>query len=766
MENYDIKLHVQGVSQFIDDLTIPDDTLFASVFTAPASHGRITKLNTSKAKALDGVCDIFIAKDIPGKNQIGHIIEDEPLFAENIFEYAGQSIALIVAQTNQIAKRALQYIELEYEPLPAIYDAREAYKQGKIIGQERLFSCGDIESSWSQSKYIFSNKVESGAQEHLYLEPQSAISIPAESNRIKIFSSTQSPSAVQKTASNILGLPMNQIEVDVIRIGGGFGGKEDQANAYAAMTALAAYKLNKSVKLILPRHKDISITGKRHPYSSDFKIGLSEDLKILAYEVTYYQNAGAYTDLSTAILERTMFHSTNSYFIPNVKAKGISCRTNLPPNTAFRGFGGPQAMFVLECAIYEAAKQLNIPPFEIQKRNLIEQGQTFPYGMAAKSSNAKKCWNIAWNDFNVDEKNKNCIEFNKSNKEKKKGIALMPVCFGISFTNTFLNQASALVHIYNDGSVSISTGAIEMGQGVNEKIRKVAANIFSISEDRIRIESTNTTRIANISPTAASTGPDLNGNATRIACEEILKRLKSSIPKFLGTNPGDKYEIKNEIIYHNNKKTELTWEEVIIRTYRERISLSSHAFYAIPGIYFDRTKEKGEPFAYHVNGTAVIEITLDCTRGIFDIDSVEVIHDTGNSFAPLIDRGQMEGGIVQGIGWMTMEEILHSQDGKVLTNTLSTYKVPDIFSIPKKLEIKFLEDEINNDGILGAKAIGEPPFMYGIGIYFAILNAIREYNHNLKIAYSAPMTNEKILLMVNGGMANLLKTSPSGTKHL
>lgn len=750
MKNYDITLHVQGLSQFVDDITVPDEMLYSSIFTAPASHGKITKLNVQKASELPGVSGVFTYMDIPGENQIGHVIHDEPLFAENEFHYEGQPIALIVAKDKRTANRALKLIELDYDLLPAVYDPRIACANGSIIGQERIFSCGSIEEAWSKCKHIFSNTVESGGQEHLYLETQGSVAYPTEGNRIKVFSSTQSPSAVQKTVADVLGMSLNRVEVDVVRIGGGFGGKEDQANAWAAMCALAAYKLNKPVKLILPRHTDMRVTGKRHPYSSDFKIGLDENLKIIAWEVTYYQNAGAYADLSTPILERTMFHSTNSYFIPNVKAKGISCRTNLPPNTAFRGFGGPQAMFVIESAIFEAASKLNVPARLIQERNLIRQDETFPYGMNAKSDKSVQCWKLAQETFNITENAEKVETFNKTGSYLKKGLAMMPVCFGISFTNTMLNQAGALVHVYNDGSISVSTGAVEMGQGVNAKIRKVAATVFSVSEERIRIESTNTSRIANISPTAASTGADLNGNAIRLACQEILSRLLHALPGFLSTNTDDAFEIRDEVVYHNGKPTQLFWNELIGKAYRERISLSSHAFYATPDIFFDRTKEKGTPFAYHVNGTAIIEVTLDTIRGTFEINSVEVIHDRGKSLAPAIDLGQAEGGIVQGIGWMTMEEIAHSDTGKLLTSTLSTYKVPDIFAIPKKMKVIFPEADKSTDGIFGSKAIGEPPFMYAIGVYFAVMNAMREFNPEMKIKFSAPITNEKILLMLNG----------------
>jgi len=748
MKNYDINLHVQGLSQFIDDIKISGETLHASIFSSPIAHGKIKRLNTKLAEELEGVICIFTYKDIPGNNQIGHIIHDEPLFAETLVEFIGQPIALVIAKTKKIAIKALSYIELDYEELPAILDPREAYKEGNIIGKERVFSCGSIDESWDKCKYVFSGIAESGGQEHLYLETQASLAIPLESNRVKVYSSTQSPSSVQKTISEVLGISLNQIEVEVIRLGGAFGGKEDQANAWAAMAALATRKLNKPVKLILPRHTDMIVTGKRHPYSSDFKIGLSEDLIILAFESTYYQNSGAYADLSTAVLERTMFHITNSYFIPNVKAKGIACKTNLTPNTAFRGFGGPQAMFVIECAIYEAASNLNIPAYKIQQKNLIKKDDFFPYGMKSKNDKALTCWNNATQKFDLDNRIQQIKQFNNNNVFFKKGLAIMPITFGISFTSTFLNQASALVHVYNDGSISVSTGAIEMGQGVNEKIRLTAMHIFSISPDKIRIEATNTTRNANISPTAASSGADLNGNATRIACEEILCRLKSFIPKILGTDENDSYEIRNEIVYHNNTETNLNWDQLILQAYLNRVSLSSQAFYATPDIYFDKNIEKGNPFAYHVNGTAIIETTVDCRLGIFDVESIEVVHDAGNSISPKIDLGQMEGGIVQGIGWITMEEVVHSNNGKLLSSTLSTYKIPDIFAIPKKMTIEFLTHDKEDYGVLRSKAIGEPPFMYGIGVYFSVMNAIKEFNPDIKINYSAPISNEKTLLML------------------
>lgn len=747
MNNKDTELHVRGQSVFTGDLNLPEHCLFAAVFTAPYAHGKVTHIDHGSAEKMEGVVRVLTAKDIPGSNQIGHIVADEPLLAEEEFTYIGQPIALVLAESHKIAQKALAQIQISYEKLPIITDPREAYQKGNIIGEERVFSCGDILAQ-NECTFLYEGRVDSGAQEHLYLETQVALAIPVEKDKIKIVSSTQSPSSVQHAVAEVLGLSQNCIESEVLRLGGGFGGKEGQASTWAALAALGTFQTNRAVNLTLPRKTDLSVTGKRHPYSSDFKIGLDKNLKIIYFEVMYYQNAGACADLSGSILERTLFHATNSYFIPNVKVKAVSCRTNLAPNTAFRGFGGPQAMFVIESAIYEAARQLQIPAFRIQQANIITAGQRFPYGMAMQENNAKVCFDEALRKYGFEEKLQKIRKFNAQNKFLKKGISVMPVCFGISFTTTFLNQASSLVHIYSDGSIGISTGAVEMGQGVNEKIRKIAARTLGVSVDRIRTETTNTTRIANISPTAASTGTDLNGNATLLACQELRNRLLHFLPTLTGQGGESDYAIiEGQVLYHN-RPSGFNWNQLIINAYRSRINLSSYAFYATPGISYDKKSEKGIPFAYHVCGTAITRLTADCLRGTYVIDSVEVIHDTGASLDPTIDLGQIEGGIVQGIGWITMEEILHSKDGKLITNTLSTYKVPDIFFSPKEISVHFLSAFDPSKGVLGAKATGEPPLMYGIGVYFALLEAARAFLPEMAVPYSAPMTHERFLMML------------------
>ncbi len=746
MRNLDIEKHVRGESQFINDINVPEGTLYAAVFDSKIAHGKILNINIEEAESISGVKAILTSKDIPGINQVGGIIPDETLFAEDEVHFIGEPIGIVIADSYETAKKAVNTIKIDYEKLPVIIDPREAFEKGKLIMPPRTFSFGNVDTIWDKCAVIVEGKVESGGQEHLYLETQGSIAIPQEGSKIKIISSTQSPTAVQRTTARILGVEMNNIEVDVLRLGGAFGGKEDQATHWAVMSALATHKLGKPVKLVLSRIDDIRMTGKRHPYSSDYKIGLTSEGKILAYEATFYQNAGAVADLSPAILDRTLFHATNSYFIPNIKTTGISCKTNLPPNTAFRGFGGPQGKFVIEAAIYKAAEKMGIDASEIQRKNLLKNGDSFYYGQIVENSQAERCWIRAEQKYDIKKLKSDVKNFNNKNYQFKKGMALMPICFGISFTNSFLNQASALVHIYTDGSIGVSTAAIEMGQGVNEKIKIAVSKTLSVSIDRIRIETTNTTRNANTSATAASSGADLNGNAAILASKNILERLLKVAAEELKVSDIRELELREEIIFHKGIKTKLVWNKLIKLTYQKRISLSSQAYYATPDIYFDKQTNTGRPFAYHVYGTGIITVTLDCLRGIYTIDSVKVVHDFGKSLNPVIDLGQAEGGIAQGIGWLTVEEVMHSNEGKLLSNSLSTYKVPDIYAAPKEIEVEFLEDSENQYGPFNSKAIGEPPLMYGIGAYFSILNAMKAFRPEKKFEINAPITPEKVLM--------------------
>jgi xanthine dehydrogenase large subunit len=744
MKNIDSYTHTRGESIYLDDIAVLNGTLYGACFDSPVAHGVIKNLDLSEAEKSEGVVRIFTYKDCPGRNQIGGIIEDEELLAEHRVHFCGMPVAFVVAESEELARAAIKRIKIEIEPLHIITDPREAKEKNELIIPPRTFKLGDTLTAFTKCDYIFEGRADSNGQEHLYIETQGAYTVQLENGAIKIYSSTQGPTAVQRACSKVLGIPMHQLEVDVTRLGGGFGGKEDQANAWAALCALATYHLKRPVKYALHRMEDMRMTGKRHPYSSDFKIGLNKKLKILAYEATFYQNAGAAADLSPAVMERTLFHCTNSYYVPNVTATAYSCRTNLPPNTAFRGFGGPQGMFVIESAIAKAADELKIDASEIQKRNLIKTGEEFPYGQIA-ASEANECWSKAEQLYDLNKEKREVEKFNNENKFLKKGIALMPICFGISFSKTVMNNARSLVHVYSDGSVNISTGAVEMGQGVNTKILQVAEKIFSISSDKIKINSTNTFRIANTSPSAASATADLNGKATLLACNAILERLKNVAAEELNSSP-EKIELKEEQVFVDGKKSEWDWKKLVMTTFLKRVSLSEHSHYSTPEIHFDASKEKGHPFAYHVYGTGIIIVTVDCMRGTYEFDSVKVVHDFGKSMNTIIDKGQCEGGIVQGIGWMTMEEIIYDKDGKLKSNALSTYKVPDIYSAPKEIAIHFHETTTNNLAIFNSKAVGEPPLIYGIGAYFALRNAVKSFNPSAKISFDAPMTAEKVLM--------------------
>src|SRR5688572_10604931 len=707
MKNIDAYSHVRGESVYLDDIPVRQGTLFGWVFSSPVAHGEILNLDLGAALEIPGVVRILTAEDIPGVNQIGGIIADEPLFAEGEVHFWGQPIALILAETEAIAQAAAHKIQVEIEKLPVITDPREAHKADSLIMPPRTFKIGDTEAAFAACDYVFEGIAENGGQEHLYIETQGAYAYPKENGSIYVASSTQGPTAVQRHSAAVLGIGMAKIEVDVMRLGGGFGGKEDQATPWAVMAALGAFLLKKPVKLVLHRMDDMRMTGKRHPYSSDFKIGLTKDLKIQAYQATFYQNAGAAADLSPAVLERTLFHCTNSYFIPNVHATAFSCKTHLPPNTAFRGFGGPQGMFVIESAIAFAAEKLGVQATEIQKVNLLQEGDEFPYGQKTEGCEAVNCWQTAETKYQIEQLKQEVSEFNQTNTLHKKGISFMPICFGISFTKTAMNQSRSLVHIYHDGSVGVSTGAVEMGQGVNTKMLQVAAKVLNINPNRVRIETTNTTRVANTSPSAASATADLNGKAVEMACENLLERLKAHVRIQLNLPETAAIEIKEEEVWADGKTVDLLWEKLVFSAFWSRISLSENAHYATPDINFNLEKEKGHPFAYHVYGTAITTVTVDCLRGTYDFDSVKIAHDFGASMNTNVDLGQIEGGLVQGIGWMTLEELIYNTEGRLLSNALSTYKVPDIYSVPKEIDVHFMPTPGSSRAIFGSKAVGE-----------------------------------------------------------
>ena len=744
MKNIDSHSHVRGESVYLDDIPVVRGTLYACVFDSPVAHGKLRNLDATDAEKSDGVFRVITAKDLIGENQIGGIVPDEPLLAEGEVHFQGMPIAVVVAETEELARKAAKQIKVEIEELEPVTDPRVAAANGDLIVPPKKFVLGDTANAFSNCAHVFEGKTEQNGQEHLYIETQGAYAVPTESGGIRVYSSTQGPTAVQRAVCRVTGLPMHKVEVDVQRLGGGFGGKEDQANAWAGIVAVATQLTKRPVKYALHRMEDMRMTGKRHPYSSDYKIGLDADLKIVAYEASFYQNAGASCDLSPPVLERTLFHCTNSYFIPNVTATAYCCRTNLPPNTAFRGFGGPQGMFVIESAIAHAAEKLGVPASKIQRKNLIDIGDEFPYGQIAESE-AITSWTQADKKYDFAALQLEADEFNASSKYFRMGVAIMPVCFGISFTKTPMNQARSLVHVYTDGSVAVSTGAVEMGQGVNTKMAQVAAKMFGLPIGKVKVHTTNTLRIANTSPTAASAAADLNGKATQLACETIRKRLLEVAKDLVEAASVDDLSLDGGFVYRNGEKTSLDWQTLVMDAHLQRVNLSEHSHYATPGIGFDWTTAKGHPFAYHVYGTAIVGVTVDCLRGRYEVDYVKCCHDFGASMNTAVDLGQIEGGIVQGLGWVTMEEVVYDEKGKLRSNALSTYKVPDIYSVPKEIAVLPLETERSNLAIFNSKAVGEPPLMYGIGAYFAIRNAVKSFT-DCSPDFDLPFTPEKVLM--------------------
>lgn len=740
-----LALLARGEARFTGDLPLPPGTLHAMVATSPQAHARFNGIDRSAALAEPGVVAVLTAADIPGTNDIGNLFRGEPLLAADTVHCVGEPYALVVADSADAAWRGAQKLRAEWQPLPAIFDVRAAYAAGQLIQPPRTFALGDVDAAWASCTTVVSGRIELGSAEHVYMETQCALAIPRDDGGLKIHSATQSPSGVHKAVAAISGLPMHLIEVEVERLGGGFGGKEEQATPWACLAALAALRLRRPVRLQLDRPDDMRLTGKRHPYSADYRLGLDAQGNFLAYEATLYQNAGCTADLSTAILERSLLHATNAYRLPNVRVTAASCRTNLPSNTAFRGFGAPQAIFVLEAAIRRAARQLGIAPESLQRQNLLHTGDAFPYGMTAADDRATACWDELSSHFDLAGRQQAVAQFNASGGPLRKGLTVVPVCFGISFTATLLNQAEALLHVYADGSVSITTGAVDMGQGVQHRIRRVVALTLGVDEARVHVASTSTRSVANVSPTAASTGADLNGEAARQAALRILAGLRPLAAELLACPPA-------AVVFAHDAATQadgrrIAWPELIVAAYARRVPLSALAHYATPGLHFDPSANQGRPFAYHVMGAALVEATVDVLRGTGRIDRVAVVHDVGLSLDPTLDRGQIEGAIVQGIGWMTSEEILYDENGRLLTDTLASYKIPDLYDAPA-IDIRLRQDA-GAAGLLGSKAVGEPPLIYGLGAYFALRAAMAAWRPLPDEVQQTPLTAERIFTQLH-----------------
>ncbi len=748
--------HITGESVYIDDMPVNDQLLLGKVFFSRYAHAKIKKLNIKKALKVKGVHAILTANDIPGENQMGPIVHDEKCLAEKEVTFIGQAIALIAAENADALIEAEKLITIEYEVLEAVLDIETAIERNDLLAPPRKIERGNPDEALLTSPHVITGELKTGGQEHWYLETQTALAIPGEGKEMMIHASSQNPSETQSIVAEVLGLKNHDVEVEVKRMGGGFGGKETQGNHVAAWAALLANATRRPVKIHLFRDDDQIMTGKRHRYLSKYEIGFNEQGKILAYKVEFNADGGSSTDLSMSILERAMLHADNAYSLPNVQIIGKAWKTNLPSNTAFRGFGGPQGMAVIENAIDKIARFLKKDPAEIRHLNFYDQEPDVftPYGQRIENNHLFKMYDKLLVSSEYFKRKEEIIIFNKANEFVKRGIALTPVKFGISFTNSFLNQAGALVNIYTDGTVLVNHGGTEMGQGLHTKMLQIASSELGITPDRVKVNATNTSKVPNTSPTAASSGSDINGMAVKNAIDIIKSRLMDVvIPELEKLNNG-KTTIKENVVFENNfiydkenSDNKISFDDIIKFAHFKQVSLSSTGFYRTPDIYFDRQTGQGKPFYYFSYGMSVSEVEIDTLTGQHKLLRTDIIQDVGDSINEGIDRGQIEGGFVQGLGWVTTEELKWDKKGNLLTHSPDTYKIPTVNDIPKIFNVELLKDVPNPGTIRRSKAVGEPPLMLALSVWLAIKDAISAVaDHCLEPEFSLPATYELILL--------------------
>ena len=748
------RMHVTGQTKFIFDEHRHAGNLKMSVLFSRYAKAEIVSINYSEAEKIPGIT-IITAKDIPGENQIGVVLKDEPLLATNTVSYVGQPIAIVVGEEIEKCREAVKKITVKYKTSEPVLTIDAALKNNSFIGNEQKVERGNPGKHFDKCDQVIEGVVKGGEQEHLYLETQRTIVVPDEGNHFFVYSATQSPSEIQEVTARILNLEKKNITVDVKRLGGAFGGKERSATIWAALTALASFLTKKPVEFKLSRFEDISYTGKRHSFETHYKVGLNNDGKIIAADIYIYLNGGAFADLSLAVLERAIWHMDNAYFIKYFRAAGRALRTNLPPNTAFRGFGAPQGMFSIEYIIERVAFKTGKDRIEIRKINAYEEGEKTPYNQPV----LEVCFNEIFSRLKKKSAYpsliKACNDFNKKNKFVKKGVGIVPVKFGISFTTTFLNQGASLVWVFSDGSISVSHGGVEMGQEINTKIAQIVANEFGVDIDKIRIESTNTKRVANTSPTAASCAIDLNGNAAMLASQKITSRLKpfavTLLKKEFGIDTaGQDICFENNFVFSRHLPgKKIPFPSLVAQAYRSRINLGAQAFYKTPKIHFDFNKGKGHPFYYFVYGAALTQVEIDVFTGAYKLDKVFIVHENAQSLNYNVDLGQIEGAYIQGFGWCTMEEVLYNEKGENITTTTSTYKIPAITDLPGVFDTEIMTRKRLFSSVYGSKGIGEPPFVYGLSAWFALKDAIESIsNHRKESFLKFPATPEAVLFEI------------------
>ncbi len=739
--------HVAGSAPYIDDLPEAAGLLHGYMGQSTRAHAKLLSLDLTAVRAHPGVAVVFTAADIPGKNDVSPIYGDDPLFAEEEVIYVGQSLFLVVAETRAIAAAAAALAVVEYQDLPALLTIAAARAAGSVIEPAQTMKLGDVRAALASAPRKLQGNLVVGGQDHFYLESHIALASPREDGDVHIFSSTQNPSEIQHLVAKVLGRPDNAVVVEVRRMGGGFGGKETQCALFAAAAALAAVRLGRPVKIRVDRDDDMVMTGKRHDFEIAYEVGFDDQGVLRGAAFDLASRCGCSADLSVAINDRAMFHSDNCYFLGAAEIVSHRFKTHTVSNTAFRGFGGPQGMMGIERAMDEIAQAVGKDPLDVRLANLYGPGRDLtPYGQTVEDNIAAELIAALAEQSDYRARRAAICGWNESNRWLKRGIALTPVKFGISFTATHLNQAGALVHLYSDGSVMVNHGGTEMGQGLHTKVAQVVADAFQIKLAQVKITATTTDKVPNTSATAASSGTDLNAMAALDAVTTILGRLRLFAAETYRCAPADVVFRQGEVAAG---EAVIPFTELVRRAYFARVSLSSTGFYKTPKIHYDRATHQGRPFYYYAYGAAVSEVTIDTLTGENRVDRVDILHDVGRSLNPAIDKGQIEGGFIQGMGWLTTEELIWDASGRLRTHAPSTYKIPTARDRPDDFNLSLWNGDNFEPTIHRSKAVGEPPLMLAISVFSALNQAVQACGeHKVPGRLDAPATPERILMAI------------------
>jgi xanthine dehydrogenase large subunit len=757
--------HVTGAALYTDDLSarIPG-ILHAWPVQVAEARARVDAIHGEAALRVPGVVTVLTASDVPGENDTGAARHDEPLFPSEVV-FHGQAVCWVLAETEEAAKLGAAAVKVDVTPLPAILSIDRAIEENSFHTDPARIERGDVERALREATHTADGELFIGGQEHFYLETQAAVARIDEAESIHVDSSTQHPTETQEIVARVLGVAKNRVVVQALRMGGAFGGKETQANPWAAVAAVGCLKTKRAVRVRLDRLRDFVMTGKRHPFVGRYRIGFDDTGRVLAFDAALYSDGGWSLDLSAPVLQRALFHADNAYNIPHMRAVGRVCKTNNCSHTAFRGFGGPQGMVVIEDAIDRVARALSLPPHVVRERNFYRPGDTTHYEQpVGQAERIASIWEALKRDSDFEHRSAQIDEHNEKHAHLKRGIAITPVKFGISFTAKHYNQAGALVLVYRDGSVQVNHGGTEMGQGLHTKMLQIAAHTLGISLERVRVMPTRTDKVPNTSATAASSGTDLNGAAIKDACETIRARLAEVAARMLDGSPSD-IEFADGMVYRIDLAGRaLEFAHVVEKAYMERVQLSATGFYRTPKIHFDFAAGRGKPFHYFAYGAAVTEVEVDRLTGMTQIRRVDILHDVGDSLSPLVDLGQVEGGYMQGLGWMTQEELVWAPDGRLATANASTYKLPCLGELPDVFRARLLPQATEPGVVYGSKAVGEPPLMLAISAREAIRDAVSAFAApGRPVELASPATAEQIYWaierLVKSGASSLTKAA-------